>query len=188
MVSYRTGVLHTRNEALKMNLKTMSAYQAASVPTMVILKNIMNDHGNDILLRWTFIIFAFPIPEWFQEKFFPENHKRLLHAYLNAKQKFTSKGIQTTCSSAGFFFLADFRPFIVPLTSEKCHGNFLYHWVVHDHIFFSSSLQTWWKCFSIIRSTWHRIGKCTHRSVGFGLYFRCIQMRTSKSVNRNQFL
>ncbi|XP_037033778.1 1-aminocyclopropane-1-carboxylate synthase-like protein 1 isoform X2 [Bradysia coprophila] len=103
LVSYRTGVLHTRNEPLKLNLKSMAAFQASSVPTMVILRNILKDH------------------EWFHGTFFPENHKKLRQAYSNAKNKFASKGIRTTCSSAGFFFLADFRSFIVPLTDDNCH-------------------------------------------------------------------
>lgn len=46
-MSYRTGVLHTRNEQLKQNLKSMSGYQAVGVPTMDILKNILKDSGKD---------------------------------------------------------------------------------------------------------------------------------------------
>lgn len=125
-------MLHTRNEPLKLNLKTMSAFQAASVPTMVMLKNIISDSGMTMTVTYNSQILYFVCiyaihAEWFDEHFFPKNHAMLRHAYWNAKNKFSSKGIRTTCSSAGFFFLADFRSFMQPLTNEKCHGTSIVH-------------------------------------------------------------
>ncbi|CAL8111340.1 unnamed protein product [Orchesella dallaii] len=102
LTAFRTGVIHSKNRELQLKLMCGSQFQAVSLPIMDMLERIISDIG------------------WFEQTFVPTNHERLQSSYDKARNFMSSLGIATTKTKAGFFFLANFSPFLKPPTKENC--------------------------------------------------------------------